>query len=217
MRRSRHSRLRSSSPGDIGADSAAPLPRARLGRACLLPLPSADQRRPPKVLLMTTTTRSRQTRALSRSWRGVLAAATTQTRTVRTARTSKSFPPARRPDGLARRSKSCCACSARPNGLCRPQAIVASSRRSGRPRESCTGGPGVTPRAWHLRGMTASRGRPLPLVAPSRSRERSLARCAAGEVMAVRHRERRERRPFHPESVADALGPQLARNFLEGS
>ena len=42
------------------------------------------------------------------------------------------------------------------------------------------------------------------------------ARCAEGEVMAVRHRELPiDGVQFHPESVLTPLGPQLARNFLE--
>jgi anthranilate synthase/aminodeoxychorismate synthase-like glutamine amidotransferase len=44
------------------------------------------------------------------------------------------------------------------------------------------------------------------------------ARCAEGEVMAVRHRELPvDGLQFHPESVLTPLGPDLARNFLEGS
>jgi anthranilate synthase/aminodeoxychorismate synthase-like glutamine amidotransferase len=44
------------------------------------------------------------------------------------------------------------------------------------------------------------------------------ARCAEGEVMAVRHRELRvDGVQFHPESVLTPVGPDLARNFLEGS
>jgi anthranilate synthase/aminodeoxychorismate synthase-like glutamine amidotransferase len=44
------------------------------------------------------------------------------------------------------------------------------------------------------------------------------ATCVEGEVMAVRHR----RLPvdgvqFHPESVLTPVGPELARNFLEGA
>jgi anthranilate/para-aminobenzoate synthase component II len=43
------------------------------------------------------------------------------------------------------------------------------------------------------------------------------ARCKEGEVMAVRHRELPvDGVQFHPESVLTPLGPQLARNFLEG-
>jgi len=43
------------------------------------------------------------------------------------------------------------------------------------------------------------------------------ATCAEGEVMAVRHRELPvDGLQFHPESVLTPLGPQLARNFLEG-
>jgi anthranilate synthase/aminodeoxychorismate synthase-like glutamine amidotransferase len=42
------------------------------------------------------------------------------------------------------------------------------------------------------------------------------ARCAEGEVMAVRHRELPvDGVQFHPESVLTPLGPDLARNFLE--
>jgi anthranilate synthase/aminodeoxychorismate synthase-like glutamine amidotransferase len=42
------------------------------------------------------------------------------------------------------------------------------------------------------------------------------ARCAEGEVMAVRHRELQvDGVQFHPESVLTPLGPQLTRNFLE--
>jgi anthranilate synthase/aminodeoxychorismate synthase-like glutamine amidotransferase len=44
------------------------------------------------------------------------------------------------------------------------------------------------------------------------------ARCAEGEVMAVRHRELPvDGVQFHPESVLTPLGPELARNFLEGT
>jgi anthranilate synthase/aminodeoxychorismate synthase-like glutamine amidotransferase len=44
------------------------------------------------------------------------------------------------------------------------------------------------------------------------------ATAADGEVMAVRHRELRiDGVQFHPESVLTPLGPELARNFLEGS
>jgi anthranilate synthase/aminodeoxychorismate synthase-like glutamine amidotransferase len=44
------------------------------------------------------------------------------------------------------------------------------------------------------------------------------ATCADGEVMAVRHRELRvDGVQFHPESVLTPVGPDLARNFLEGS
>ena len=43
------------------------------------------------------------------------------------------------------------------------------------------------------------------------------ATCADGEVMAVRHRELRvDGVQFHPESVLTPIGPDLARNFLEG-
>src|SRR3954469_14544008 len=42
------------------------------------------------------------------------------------------------------------------------------------------------------------------------------ARCAEGEVMAVRHRELPvDGVQFHPESVLTPVGPELARNFLE--
>jgi anthranilate synthase/aminodeoxychorismate synthase-like glutamine amidotransferase len=44
------------------------------------------------------------------------------------------------------------------------------------------------------------------------------ASCAEGEVMAVRHRELPvDGVQFHPESVLTPLGPELARNFLEGA
>ena len=44
------------------------------------------------------------------------------------------------------------------------------------------------------------------------------ATCADEEVMAVRHRELPvDGVQFHPESVLTPVGPQLARNFLEGS
>jgi anthranilate synthase component 2 len=44
------------------------------------------------------------------------------------------------------------------------------------------------------------------------------ARCSDDEVMAVRHRELpTDGVQFHPESVLTPVGPQLARNFLEGS
>ena len=44
------------------------------------------------------------------------------------------------------------------------------------------------------------------------------ARCAEGEVMAVRHRELRvDGVQFHPESVLTPVGPDLARNFLAGA
>jgi anthranilate synthase/aminodeoxychorismate synthase-like glutamine amidotransferase len=43
------------------------------------------------------------------------------------------------------------------------------------------------------------------------------ATCADGEVMAVRHRELpADGVQFHPESVLTPVGPELARNFLEG-
>jgi anthranilate synthase component II len=43
------------------------------------------------------------------------------------------------------------------------------------------------------------------------------ATCAEGEVMAVRHRELPvDGVQFHPESVLTPIGPDLARNFLEG-
>jgi len=43
------------------------------------------------------------------------------------------------------------------------------------------------------------------------------ATCAEGEVMAVRHRELPvDGVQFHPESVLTPLGPELARNFLDG-
>ena len=44
------------------------------------------------------------------------------------------------------------------------------------------------------------------------------ATCAEGEVMAVRHRELPvDGVQFHPESVLTPVGPELARNFLEGA
>jgi anthranilate synthase/aminodeoxychorismate synthase-like glutamine amidotransferase len=44
------------------------------------------------------------------------------------------------------------------------------------------------------------------------------ATCIDGEVMAVRHRELPvDGAQFHPESVLTPLGPELARNFLEGA
>jgi anthranilate synthase component II len=44
------------------------------------------------------------------------------------------------------------------------------------------------------------------------------ARCGDGEVMAVRHRQLPvDGVQFHPESVLTPLGPELARNFLEGT
>ncbi len=44
------------------------------------------------------------------------------------------------------------------------------------------------------------------------------ATAADGEVMAVRHRELRlDGVQFHPESVLTPSGPELARNFLEGT
>jgi anthranilate synthase/aminodeoxychorismate synthase-like glutamine amidotransferase len=44
------------------------------------------------------------------------------------------------------------------------------------------------------------------------------ATCTDGEVMAVRHRELRiDGVQFHPESVLTPIGPDLARNFLEGN
>jgi anthranilate synthase/aminodeoxychorismate synthase-like glutamine amidotransferase len=44
------------------------------------------------------------------------------------------------------------------------------------------------------------------------------ATCTDGEVMAVRHRELPvDGAQFHPESVLTPLGPELARNFLEGA
>jgi anthranilate synthase/aminodeoxychorismate synthase-like glutamine amidotransferase len=43
------------------------------------------------------------------------------------------------------------------------------------------------------------------------------ATCGEGEVMAVRHRELRvDGVQFHPESVLTPIGPDLARNFLDG-
>jgi anthranilate synthase/aminodeoxychorismate synthase-like glutamine amidotransferase len=43
------------------------------------------------------------------------------------------------------------------------------------------------------------------------------ATCGEGEVMAVRHRELPvDGVQFHPESVLTPVGPELARNFLEG-
>jgi anthranilate synthase/aminodeoxychorismate synthase-like glutamine amidotransferase len=43
------------------------------------------------------------------------------------------------------------------------------------------------------------------------------ATCGEDEVMAVRHRELRvDGVQFHPESLLTPLGPDLARNFLEG-
>jgi anthranilate synthase/aminodeoxychorismate synthase-like glutamine amidotransferase len=43
------------------------------------------------------------------------------------------------------------------------------------------------------------------------------ATCSEGEVMAVRHRELQiDGLQFHPESVLTPVGPELARNFLEG-
>ena len=43
------------------------------------------------------------------------------------------------------------------------------------------------------------------------------ATCSEGEVMAVRHRELTvDGVQFHPESVLTPVGPELARNFLEG-
>ena len=44
------------------------------------------------------------------------------------------------------------------------------------------------------------------------------ATCTEGEVMAVRHRELPvDGVQFHPESVLTPIGPELARNFLEGT
>jgi anthranilate synthase component II len=44
------------------------------------------------------------------------------------------------------------------------------------------------------------------------------ATCTDGEVMAVRHRELPvDGVQFHPESVLTPIGPELARNFLEGA
>ena len=44
------------------------------------------------------------------------------------------------------------------------------------------------------------------------------ATCAEGEVMAVRHRELPvDGVQFHPESVLTPVGPELAKNFLEGA
>jgi anthranilate synthase component II len=43
------------------------------------------------------------------------------------------------------------------------------------------------------------------------------ATCTDGEVMAVRHREvPADGVQFHPESVLTPIGPELAKNFLEG-
>ena len=76
-------------------------------------------------------------------------------------------------------------------------------------------------------GKGVFRGLPAPLEA---GRYHSLAaltvpdelevtaRTPDGEVMGVRHRELPiEGVQFHPESVLTPLGPQLGRNFLEGS
>jgi anthranilate synthase/aminodeoxychorismate synthase-like glutamine amidotransferase len=44
------------------------------------------------------------------------------------------------------------------------------------------------------------------------------ASCVEGEVMAVRHRELPlDGVQFHPESVLTPVGPELAKNFLEGA
>ena len=44
------------------------------------------------------------------------------------------------------------------------------------------------------------------------------ATCTDGEVMAVRHRELpADGVQFHPESVLTPIGPELAKNFLEGT
>ena len=60
-------------------------------------------------------------------------------------------------------------------------------------------------------------GRYHSLAATSIPDELEISAQSDDEVMAVRHRELRvDGVQFHPESVLTPIGPQLARNFLEG-
>ena len=60
-------------------------------------------------------------------------------------------------------------------------------------------------------------GRYHSLAATSIPDELEISARSDEEVMAVRHRELRvDGVQFHPESVLTPIGPQLARNFLEG-
>jgi anthranilate synthase/aminodeoxychorismate synthase-like glutamine amidotransferase len=60
-------------------------------------------------------------------------------------------------------------------------------------------------------------GRYHSLAATSIPDELEISARSDDEVMAVRHRELRvDGVQFHPESVLTPIGPQLARNFLEG-
>ncbi|MDX6505492.1 MAG: anthranilate synthase component [Gaiellaceae bacterium] len=66
-------------------------------------------------------------------------------------------------------------------------------------------------------GFEAGRYHSLAATSVPESLEVS-ATCAEREVMAVRHRELPvDGVQFHPESVLTPLGPELARNFLEGA
>ena len=120
--------------------------------------------------------------------------------------------PARQPASRRSASASATRRSSRPSA-------ARSARRSG----SCT--------ASRARSSTTAAGSSSAFREPFEAgRYHSLAvtavpdcleisaTCADDEVMAVRHRELPvDGVQFHPESVLTPVGPQLARNFLEGS